>query len=434
MASLDDNTINYASSTDWKAKYMEVADMLAETRAELDDFHGSSKELEEELERELERTEKAQQDLKVKVARAEHERDEWKSKFMSLQTTHNMTTTSLQRELDTLRGEHQKIKVQLRELEMGNDDLERNERAISSSLADVESKYGRVLEEKILLEHELMDKANVEEECQRLKDELRDANEEINIMKDQLAAAQSRPPTMTDTESSARSVTSTAPSSISDDNLLSVAAPSDLCLADLSPDSETSARETKETPKYATPRPIRSPTIPGYTPSPLLHRSTYKVSRLATPPTSSSPSMARSSTVPSLSTPSRLPPPYARPETDRQPQCVEFQLYKHQQWCSWDNVKEQGRANGVGDEGSRQGAGTEDPHSRSQVAHGQYNQSNHRDAATSATEGGTFVRVCLACALDIVYAINEQRRKTIAVQTASIEHRFRKGSQACVWR
>lgn len=52
--------------------------MLAETRTELDEFHASSKELEEELERELERTEKAQQDLKVKVARAERERDEWK--------------------------------------------------------------------------------------------------------------------------------------------------------------------------------------------------------------------------------------------------------------------------------------------------------------------------------------------------------------------
>lgn len=52
--------------------------MLAETRTELDEFHASSKELEEELERELERTEKAQQDLKVKVARAEQERDEWK--------------------------------------------------------------------------------------------------------------------------------------------------------------------------------------------------------------------------------------------------------------------------------------------------------------------------------------------------------------------
>jgi chromosome segregation ATPase len=99
------------------------------------------------------------------------------TKFMSLQTTHNTTTTSLQRELDMLRQEQQNTKVQLRDLEMGNDDLERNERAIASSLADVESKYSRALEEKILLEHELLDKANLEEECQRLKDELRGVSE-----------------------------------------------------------------------------------------------------------------------------------------------------------------------------------------------------------------------------------------------------------------
>lgn len=52
--------------------------MLAETRAELDDFHHASKELEAELESELQRTEKTQQELKVKVSRAETERDEWK--------------------------------------------------------------------------------------------------------------------------------------------------------------------------------------------------------------------------------------------------------------------------------------------------------------------------------------------------------------------
>jgi len=166
--------------------------MLAETRSELDDFHQASKELEAELENELQRTEKAQRELQAKVIRAENERDEWKvrvspqltrclftyhpflqNKFMSLQTTHNTTTTSLQRELDQLRQEYQKTKVYTRELEMGNDDLERNERAVSSSLADMESKYSRVLEEKILLEHELLEKAGVEEESQRLKDELR---------------------------------------------------------------------------------------------------------------------------------------------------------------------------------------------------------------------------------------------------------------------
>lgn len=72
-----------------------------------------------------------------------------------------------------MRQEHQQLKVQLRELELGNDDLERNERAVSSSLADMEAKYSRALEEKILLEHELLEKAKLEEENQRLKDELR---------------------------------------------------------------------------------------------------------------------------------------------------------------------------------------------------------------------------------------------------------------------
>ena len=55
--------------------------MLTETRAELDEFQQSSKELEEELEAELERTEKAQKDLVVKASKAESERDEWKVRY-----------------------------------------------------------------------------------------------------------------------------------------------------------------------------------------------------------------------------------------------------------------------------------------------------------------------------------------------------------------
>lgn len=66
---------------------------------------------------------------------------------------------------------------------MGNDDLERNERAVSSSLADVEAKYAKALEEKILLEHELLDKANLEEQCQRLKDEIRGTLKRIFLTK-----------------------------------------------------------------------------------------------------------------------------------------------------------------------------------------------------------------------------------------------------------
>ncbi|KAH8102481.1 hypothetical protein BXZ70DRAFT_928693 [Cristinia sonorae] len=309
MASLDDNN---CSASEWKMKYQEVADMLAETRAELDDFHASSKELEEELERELERTEKAQQDLKVKVAKAEHERDDWKSKFMTLQTTHNTTTTSLQRELDTLRQDYQKIKIQLRELEMGNDDLERNERAISSSLADIEQKYSRVLEEKILLEHELLDKANMEEESQRLKDELRDANEEITILKEQaLAAAQRAPAELP--PSSRASVASHDPSD-DEESLLSTPAPADLQLSDLTPPEVP----TKDSP--FTPRPVRPKVVTSLEQSTLLHRAGFQPPKtstsLSTPPSAIASPLTRSTTIPSWSgTPSRIPPrtPIARP-------------------------------------------------------------------------------------------------------------------------
>ncbi|KAI0778520.1 hypothetical protein BD413DRAFT_489957 [Trametes elegans] len=326
MASMDDNAINFSSSgTDWKTKYYEVADMLAETRAELDDFHASSKELEEELERELERTEKAQQDLKVKVARAEQERDDWKAKFMSLQTMHNTTTTSLQRELDTLRQDHQRIKVQLRDLEMGNDDLERSERAISSSLADVEQKYARVLEEKILLEHELLDKASMEEEGQRIRDELRDANEEIAILKDQLAAAQQRAKSVSTTsvESSAPSSLPNATPSISNEDLLSVPVPSDLSLADLTPPPDTPVKDFPSSPiSIVSPRPTRGG-APA-TPTSMLQRAGFHPPRsnLSTPSNGIS-SLTRSATHPGLpaspsrsvthsgipSSPSRLPPP-----------------------------------------------------------------------------------------------------------------------------
>ncbi|KAH9985410.1 hypothetical protein BJV74DRAFT_878669 [Russula compacta] len=283
MTNLDSDLISYSSSSvaDWKAKYYEAAEMLAETKNELDDFHQSSKELEEELERELQRTEKAQQELRVKAERAESERDSWKSKFMSLQTNHNTTTASLQRELDSLRQENQKTKVQLRELEMGNDDLERNERAVASSLSDVEAKYARALEEKILLEHELLDKAHLEEECQRLKDELRDSNAEIYVLRDQLTAAQARASSQTlDSCAPARTPSEDSslihrPSKSLEDDLLHTQPPPDLELPDFPPESEI---------------PLSVPDAPR-------------------PSTSSADSESgQSTTLPSLSTPSRIPP------------------------------------------------------------------------------------------------------------------------------
>ncbi|KAH8835181.1 hypothetical protein DL96DRAFT_1573195 [Flagelloscypha sp. PMI_526] len=284
--SMDDSAVDY-SATDWREKYNEVADMLEQTRSELDDFHVASKELEAELEAELQRTERAQKDLMVKVAHAEGERDDWKTKFMSLQTTHNTTTTSLQRELDQLRQDHQRLKVQFRELEMGNDDLERNERAVSSSLADVESKYSRVLEEKILLEHELLDKASLEEECQRLKDELRDATEEARILHDQI-------------KSSSASISEPSSSPLaSQEDLLKTPPPGDLLLSELGPSTDSLPSIQQRQQLQITPKAIR--TTPG--------RTLASPSRMPLPKSNGIP---RATTAPSLRTPITRPSPAAR--------------------------------------------------------------------------------------------------------------------------
>ena len=216
---------------------------------------------------------------------------------MTLQTTHNTTAASLQRELDKLRQEHQVLKIQLRELEMGNDDLERNERAVSSSLADVEAKYSRTLEEKILLEHELLTKANLEEESQRLKDELRgerhlavshhwlnvyssDANVEISILKDQLAVQAS---------AAAAVVRPLEPPPVSrrypssDENLLRTTPPPDMQLSDLVQDSDD-LLSVLETPRRP---PSKTTTLLPFKPN------------AAQPKIANTPALPRSNTLPS---------------------------------------------------------------------------------------------------------------------------------------
>lgn len=49
------------------------------------------------------------------------------------------------------------------------------DRVAVSSLLDLESKYNRAIEEKTLLEGEVIHRQELEEECQRLKDDVRGA-------------------------------------------------------------------------------------------------------------------------------------------------------------------------------------------------------------------------------------------------------------------
>ncbi|WVQ74219.1 hypothetical protein IAR50_003814 [Cryptococcus sp. DSM 104548] len=201
----DEQDIQFDSPEDeiahYRDKYRQAIEMLTDTRAELEEFQQSSKELEDEMEQELSANDKQQADLREKIKRLEQEKDEWKNKHIALQKMHSSTTSAMQREMDNLRSERDKTLVALRDLEMGNDELERNERVAASSLLDMESKYNRAIEEKTLLEQDVAAKDELEAEAQRLRDEVRDANEEIAILKDQLARAISTPPSSVSTAS-----------------------------------------------------------------------------------------------------------------------------------------------------------------------------------------------------------------------------------------
>ncbi|KAG8896274.1 NADH:ubiquinone oxidoreductase [Tulasnella sp. 408] len=315
---------SHTGSTDWKQKYFEVSDLLAETRAELDDFTRTSKELEEELERDLERTEKAQEELRMKVTKVEGERDEWKSKFMNLQQTHNTTTNSLQRELDATRQSLQLYKAQVRELELGNDDLERNERQATSSLVDVEQKYAKALEDKILLEHELQDKAVLEETCQRLRDELRDANVEISVLKDQMEQFKQlplRPTALERQTSSSSSLPLVSPTGSEGDNLIRTPAPDDISFADLQ--TSTPIASSASTPSIRSSRQSRFSqdifdefAMSRGSPTPFSAKSLPSRSNTISTPTPQESALQRalspSSTATSMSTATRLPTPRQR--------------------------------------------------------------------------------------------------------------------------
>lgn len=68
----------------WRNHAENLESTLQETRAALDEFQVSSRELEEELEKELQTTEKAYNDLKSRCEHYKREAEDWKVKVAVL--------------------------------------------------------------------------------------------------------------------------------------------------------------------------------------------------------------------------------------------------------------------------------------------------------------------------------------------------------------
>ncbi|KWU43270.1 hypothetical protein RHOSPDRAFT_26419 [Rhodotorula sp. JG-1b] len=197
MAGDDDDPPTFASDeaaiAHYRSRCSALQAQLAAAEQDILEFTESSKELQAELEGELERMDKAEKGMRRELEDARNEKEEWKGKYTTALKDHTTTITHMQRELETLRATEKELRTRVRDMELDNDDLEKSEREKDSSLQNLETRYNKALERIALLEEELVAKAQLEEEVQRLKDEVRDVNEELLVTRSQAETAEKAP-------------------------------------------------------------------------------------------------------------------------------------------------------------------------------------------------------------------------------------------------
>ncbi|BET02741.1 Hypothetical protein NTJ_15559 [Nesidiocoris tenuis] len=169
MSGAKDNDAAY-----WKSKAEDL-------ERELVDFQESSQLLEKELENSIEQLELKNKELRLKNNSLQLENDELKTKFDEVQRATQNHIAELEEETAQWHRREEDYVGCIRELEQKNDDLERSQRALFTSLAEFETKLNDALERNVLLESELDEKETLKAMVQRLKDEARDLKQEIQV-------------------------------------------------------------------------------------------------------------------------------------------------------------------------------------------------------------------------------------------------------------
>lgn len=117
-----------------------------------------------------------------------------KTKYKQSKAEANSSQTTLQKEITTLRETNRATQLRLRDIEVSNDDFERQARNTTSSLEDLESKYNQAIERGVLAEEEIkvgeQERENLRIETQRLRDELNDLKIEADIRQEKLRSAE----------------------------------------------------------------------------------------------------------------------------------------------------------------------------------------------------------------------------------------------------
>ena len=125
------------------------------------------------------------------------------TKYKQSKAEANSAQNNLQKEITTLRETNRSIQLRLRDIEVANDDIERQARNTHSSLEDLESKYNVAIERGVMMEEEIkngeQERESLRIEAQRLRDELSDLRVEAEVRQNQLrnaeAASQRQRPT-----------------------------------------------------------------------------------------------------------------------------------------------------------------------------------------------------------------------------------------------
>ncbi|KAK4143137.1 uncharacterized protein C8A04DRAFT_37688 [Dichotomopilus funicola] len=164
--------------------------------AELSEFQASSKELEAELEKDLDAADKRERSLRQKAEGLTFEVEEWKRKYKESKSESNSAQNGLEKEITSLRDANRTLQLRLRDIEVANDDFERQARTTTSSLEDLESKYNMGIERAVMLEEEIKigekEREQLRVEAQRLREELSDLKIEAEILQDKLKKQESR--------------------------------------------------------------------------------------------------------------------------------------------------------------------------------------------------------------------------------------------------
>ncbi|KAK4456817.1 putative nuclear distribution protein nude [Cladorrhinum samala] len=163
---------------------------------ELSEFQASSKELEAELEKDLDAADKRERALQKKAEGLSYEVEEWKRKYKEAKSEANQAQGLLEKEITSLRDTNRTLQLKLRDIEVANDDFERQARNTTSSLEDLESKYNVAIERGVLMEEEIkageQEREQLRVETQRLREELGDLKIEAEILQAKIRKQESR--------------------------------------------------------------------------------------------------------------------------------------------------------------------------------------------------------------------------------------------------